>query len=244
MPRRYRGDLCRRRARRRRLYVLEEDLQLPGLVRPGQEGGASMSPFKDLAELHVAAVESGQPDMFKTVLNSVRWASSLSPPLGGSDDDDTPQPKRLKVVKFAERPTPTPREFVVEGFIPRYHPTTFYGWGGTTKSIQAMLLAMSVAGGRPAWLNIPLHVRGPTLYLDFELEADEQQRRVEQLAAGMNIAVPSDLTYISALGFSSQEALAYTQEVCKEQGAVLVVVVDSLGPAMLGDMGSAKDIIT
>src|SRR5215211_5351952 len=201
-----------------------------------------MSPFKDLAELHVAAAESGQPDMFKSVLDSVRWASSLSPPLRGDDDDDTPQPKRLKVVKFTERPAPAPREFVVEGFIPRYHPTTVYGWGGTTKSIQAMLLAMCVAGGRPAWLNLSLHVHGPTLYLDFELEADEQQRRVEQLAAGMNITVPLDLNYISALGFSSQEAFAYAQEVCKEQGAVLMVV-DSLGPAMLGDMGSAKDVI-
>jgi DNA polymerase-1 len=202
-----------------------------------------VSPFKDLAELHVAAVESGQTDMFKTILNSVRWASSLSPPLRGDDDDDTPQPKRLEVVKFAERPTPAPREFVVEGFIPRYHPTTFYGWGGTTKSIQAMLLAMCVAGGRPAWLNIPLHVHGPTLYLDFELEADEQQRRVEQLAAGMNIAIPPHLNYISALGFSSQEAFAYAQEVCKEQGVVLAVI-DSLGPAMFGDMGSARDVIT
>src|SRR5215217_8440695 len=111
MPRRYRGDLCTRRARRRRLDVLEEDLQLPELIRPGQEGGTSMSPFKDLAELHVAAVESGQPEMFKTVLGSVRWASSLSPPIRGSDDDDTSQPERLAVVKFAERPAPAPREF-------------------------------------------------------------------------------------------------------------------------------------
>ncbi|PLS85348.1 MAG: hypothetical protein CYG60_13100, partial [Actinobacteria bacterium] len=202
-----------------------------------------MSPLKDLAELHVAAVKSGQPDMFKTVLNSVRWSSSLSSPIRGSDSDDTSQPKRLEVVKFAGRPAPAPREFVVEGFIPRYHPTTLYGWGGTTKSIQAMLLAMCVAARHRAWLNIPLRVHGPTLYLDFELEADEQQRRVEQLAAGMNITVPSGLNYISALGFSSQEAFAYAQEVCKERGVVLLVV-DSLGPAMLGDMGSAKDVIT
>src|SRR5215208_7940598 len=112
-----------------------------------------MSPFKDLAELHVAAVESEQPEMFKTVLNSVRWASSLSPPLRGDDEDDTSRPERLVVVKFAERPAPAPREFVVEGFVPGYHPTTVYGWGGTTKSIQAMQLAMSVADGRPTWLN-------------------------------------------------------------------------------------------
>ena len=86
-----------------------------------------MSPLKDLAELHVAAVESGQPEMFKTVLGSVRWAASLSPSIRGSDGDDTSQPKRLEVLKFAERPALAPREFVVEGFIPRYHPTTVYG---------------------------------------------------------------------------------------------------------------------
>jgi len=40
-------------------------------------------------------------------------------------------PPKLHLVRFAERPAPTAREFIVPDLIPRYQPTTLYGWGGT-----------------------------------------------------------------------------------------------------------------
>lgn len=149
---------------------------------------------------------------------------------------------RLSLVRFAGRPAPTPREFIVPDLIPRYHPTTLYGWGGTAKSLIALLLSMSVAGDREEFFGREIAVHGPVMYIDFELDADEQHRRVTQLAAGMKTEVPEDLLYISTLGVRTHEAVEFALSACEEHEAV-VVVLDSLGPAMVGDMAAAKDVI-
>ncbi len=101
---------------------------------------------------------------------------------------------------------------------------------------------MSVAEGRKKFFDRDLAVCGPALYVDFELDADEQHRRVSQLAAGLGIEVPQDLLYVSALGVRTHEAIAYALAACEEHGVVLAVL-DSLGPAMVGDMAAAKDVI-
>ena len=152
-----------------------------------------------------------------------------------------PDPQ-LQLVRFAGRPAPKAREFVIPDLLPRYHPTTLYGWGGTAKSLIAARLAMSVAGGREKFFEREIAVHGPALYLDFELDADEQHRRVTQLAAGLGTPVPEDLLYISALGVRTHEAISFALEVC-EKHEVVLAVLDSLGPAMVGDMAAAKDVI-
>jgi DNA-binding transcriptional ArsR family regulator len=152
---------------------------------------------------------------------------------------DTPT---LSLVRFAERATPKPQEFVIPDLVPRQHATTLYGWGGTAKSLLAMLLALSVAGGREKFLDRDVGLHGPVLYLDFELDADVQQQRVMQLTCGLNMAVPDDLLYVSTLGFRTHDAVAFAISQCKEYGAVMIVL-DSLGPAMVGDMTAAKDVI-
>jgi DNA-binding transcriptional ArsR family regulator len=148
----------------------------------------------------------------------------------------------LRLVRFAGRSAPAAREFVIPDLLPRYHPTTLYGWGGTAKSLIAVLLAMSVAGGRERFFDRDVAVHGPVLYVDFELDADEQHRRVAQLAAGLGTEVPEDLLYVSALGVRTHEAISFALSVCEEHGAVMAVL-DSLGPAMVGDMAAAKDVI-
>jgi hypothetical protein len=145
-------------------------------------------------------------------------------------------------VRFANREAPAARKFVVPDLIPRHHPTTLYGWGGTAKSLIALLLSMSVAGGREEFFGRAVVVHGPVLYIDFELDADEQHRRVTQLAAGMNMEVPEDLLYVSTLGVRTHDAIEFALGVCDEHDVVMVVL-DSLGPAMVGDMAAAKDVI-
>src|SRR5215210_1789683 len=152
---------------------------------------------------------------------------------------DTP---KLSLVRFAGWPTPTAREFIVPDLIPRCHPTTLYGWGGTAKSLIALLLSMSVAGGREKFFGRDIAVPGPVMYIDFELDADEQHRRVMQLATGMKMGVPGDLLYVSTLGVRTHEAIEFCLSGCEEHEAVMVVL-DSLGPAMVGDMAAAKDVI-
>jgi hypothetical protein len=154
---------------------------------------------------------------------------------------DEARPK-LSLVRFAGRVAPTAREFIVPDLIPRHHPTTLYGWGGTAKSLIAALLSMSVAGGREKFFDRDITVHGPVMYLDFELDADEQHRRVMQLATGMKMKIPEDLLYVSTLGVRTHEAVEFALSVCEEH-KVVMVVLDSLGPAMVGDMAAAKDVI-
>jgi DNA-binding transcriptional ArsR family regulator len=165
-----------------------------------------------------------------------------SPLIGGSTKSASVEGPKLELVTFANRPAPPPREFVVEDLVPRHHATTLYGWGGTAKSLLAMLLALKVAGGSGEFFGRTISVHGPTLYIDFELDADEQQRRVIQLAEGMKMDVPEDFKYVSALGFKTHDAVEFALSVCKEN-KVVMAVLDSLGPAMVGDMAAAKDVI-
>jgi DNA-binding transcriptional ArsR family regulator len=167
-------------------------------------------------------------------------ASSISgTSLYSSAASATPE---LSLVRFASRPSPVSREFIVSNLIPRHHPTTLYGWGGTAKSLLAALLGLSVAGSKEEFFGHAVTVHGPVLYLDFELDADEQHRRVMQLAAGMKMEVPEDFLYVSTLGFRTHEAVEFALSVCDEHG-VIMVVLDSLGPAMVGDMMAARDVI-
>ena len=165
-----------------------------------------------------------------------------SPYIGKSTKSASGEKPKLSLVRFAGRPAPKVREFIVLDLIPRHHPTTLYGWGGTAKSLIALMLSMSVAGGREKFFDRAIAVHGPALYIDFELDADEQHRRVAQLAEGMQMEVPEDLLYVSALGSRTRDAIEFALCQCEENGVVLVVL-DSLGPAMVGDMAAAKDVI-
>jgi hypothetical protein len=170
-------------------------------------------------------------------------ADLADPPYSsGSTKSTTEEPPALSLVRFANRPAPKVREFIVPDLIPRHHPTTLYGWGGTAKSLLALLLSMGVASGQEKFFERDIAVHGSVLYIDFELDADEQHRRVMQLAEGMKMEVSEDLLYISTLGTRTQEAIKYSLTVCEENEVVLVVL-DSLGPAMVGDMAAAKDVI-
>ena len=46
--------------------------------------------FKDLSELHAAAIDSGQPEMFKTVLDGAIWKTRLSPEYDSGQTDTPP----------------------------------------------------------------------------------------------------------------------------------------------------------
>jgi DNA-binding transcriptional ArsR family regulator len=157
-------------------------------------------------------------------------------------EKSTKSATKLELVRFARRPSPPPQQFIIPDLVPRHHPTTLYGWSGTAKSTIALYLAMCIAGGREEFFGYEVMVHGPVIYLDFELDADGQQNRAERLAAGMGIAVPDDLMYIAARGVRTNEAIGFALAACAEHEVVLGIL-DSLGPAMVGDMSAAKDVI-
>lgn len=169
-------------------------------------------------------------------------ASLPSSPYRDKDNDDVKNPGLQRVLWFSRLPTPGPREFLVEALVPARYPTVLHGGGGVAKSVLAMLLGIVAAGGAGDWLGHQVNLHGPVLYADFELDVEEQHRRARALAAGMGVALPEGLGYLCALGIRPQEAFRLLLDACKEHG-VLLLILDSLGPAMMGDAEAAKDVI-
>lgn len=166
---------------------------------------------------------------------------SLSPSPGFSGDGDTREPPRA--VRFADMEAPKPRRYMVKGLIPEAYHTILYGDGGVAKSMLAMSLGLAVAReDADNWLGYEAQT-APVLYLDFELDDEEQNRRVNQLCNAEGLSAPPDqLFYMAALGYGAREAFDAALAECLEK-EVKLAVLDSMGPALGGDAESAKDVI-
>jgi hypothetical protein len=139
--------------------------------------------------------------------------------------------RKLEALRFSEMKVPAPRRYLVKDLVPAAYVTLLYGDGGVAKSLLALALGVAVSGASEQWLERKVE-NCPVLYVDFELDAEEQARRVHQLCRGQGLDKPPDgLLYMSALGYPAKEAFAAALEACKEHGVELMVV-DSLGPAL------------
>jgi hypothetical protein len=156
---------------------------------------------------------------------------------GGSGPGTKP-----RVVRLAEVEPPGPRRYRVKGLVPAAYVTLLYGDGGVAKSSLALALAVAVSGGSRNWLGRDVE-NAPVLYVDFELDLEEQSRRVHQVCRGQGLdSPPDDLLYMSALGYPFGNAFAAALEACEEHGVGLLIL-DSLGPALHGDAEAARDVI-
>jgi hypothetical protein len=150
--------------------------------------------------------------------------------------------RKLEAVKFSDMAMPGPRRYLVKDLVLAAYVTLLYGDGGVAKSLLALALAVAVAGGSGTWLGREVE-SCPVLYMDFELDSEEQARRVYQLCRGQGLDTPpEDLLYMSALGHPAGEAFTAALEACIEH-SVGLMVVDSLGPALQGDAEAARDVI-
>jgi hypothetical protein len=147
-----------------------------------------------------------------------------------------------EAVRFADMEQPGPRRYLVNGLLLVAYVTLLYGDGGVAKSLLALALALTISGNAKTWLGREVeHV--PVLYLDFELDAEEQARRCYQVCRGMGLERPPDgLLYMSALGFSTRQAFEAALKVC-EKHDIGLLVVDSYGIALQGDAEASRDII-
>jgi hypothetical protein len=150
--------------------------------------------------------------------------------------------RKLQAVRFSEIEVPGPRRYLLKDLVLVAYVTLLYGDGGVAKSLLALALAVAVAGGSGKWLGREVECC-PVLYVDFELDAEEQARRVYQLCRGQELdRPPENLLYMSALGHPAGEAFTAALEACIEH-SVGLMVVDSLGPALQGDAEAARDVI-
>ena len=167
--------------------------------------------------------------------------SSPASPYTGSDDDYT-SGEIPGLICFANRPAPEPVDFLLGKAIPRGYVTILHGAGGFGKSVLAMIVAISVSGYQKECLGLHVLKCGDVLYLDSELDERGQHPRVREICHGLGIPIPEKLHYISALGLDTAAAFKRAHAACKRLGVTLLVI-DSWGPLMQGDMESAKDVL-
>ena len=156
--------------------------------------------------------------------------------------DGTPGHRKPEVVRLAEVERPGPRRYLCQDLVLAAYVTLLHGDGGVAKSLLALALAVAVAGNSREWLGHQVE-HWPVLYLDFELDAEEQARRVHQLCIGTGLEKPpNDLLYMSVAGHTTREAFEAARGACEEHGVELLVV-DSYGMALHGDAEHARDVI-
>jgi len=189
--------------------------------------------LKDVAEVYDWGRQGSRP-----------LVSSLHSPLGGASDDENNASPEIEVVWFSELGEPKEREHLIEKIGVKGYPIVAFGAGGVAKSF-AMLgagIVIASASGVDHWLGLRVLEHGCVLYLDFELDVEEQHRRVRDLCAGMGIPIPKKLAYLSGVGIDPEKAFKKARAFVEHYEAK-AVVIDSMGLAMQGDMEKGKEVL-
>jgi hypothetical protein len=135
------------------------------------------------------------------------------------------------VVSVGEIREPTGEPWVLEPLAASPGPTVLFADGGSGKSYLAIAVCVSLAAGRPVIGN-RVTEPGPTLYLDWETDAQAFQRRVLQVARGAGIPaeVVERAVYYKRMEGSLTGSVKAVRRAVRKIKPVLVVV-DSAGMA-------------
>ena len=169
-------------------------------------------------------------------LQKRKFPSSSSSPIAGDGDDDL----NSAPVELCSLAKPGPRQWVVAGFIPANAPTTLFGSGGLAKSLLGMLVADCVARGQSLFGRAVQ--QGRVLYLDWELDREEQTRRAYRVAAGLDFPSPAPGLFYKQMTLPLSEALPQIEGWLKDL-QISLTIMDSFGLATLGDPTAAKDVV-
>ena len=135
------------------------------------------------------------------------------------------------LISLSSLPEPGPLRFTVADIIPTGYVTNLYGDGGQGKSYIALHIALSIILGQP-FLN-HFTMKGPVLYLDWELDAEMQRRRWGAVCRGAGLdTLPDGLEYYRMYS-SLRAAIARVRALQRDVKPVLTII-DSVGKA-LGD---------
>lgn len=125
--------------------------------------------------------------------------------------------------------------------IPLNAVTILFGDRGSTKSLIAEGITFCTAMGEPFMgQRMP---QGPVLYCDYEDNERNFRRRLDRLAEGLGMALlPGAVHYLNLMGMPIADAARAIRAKVVADGIVLVII-DSLGPATGGDPASAEAAI-
>ena len=143
----------------------------------------------------------------------------------------------LEVVRLSERERPGQRHFQVEGLVPERTATLVHGDSGHGKSYLVMIMAQCVALGTP-FLGMAT-TKASVLYVDWELDEEEQTRRAFEVAQGLGNSEPPDGFDYVRMDYSLADCLEWLAErvVTMPYG---LLVLDSFGLACGGDPEAAR----
>ena len=147
----------------------------------------------------------------------------------------------LNIVRLANEPDPPPRRWLLENAIPYGYPTSIYADGGIGKSYVSLYFAILASLGNQSFLRLKFPEKSlETLYVDWELEQDEIQRRALQIAKGLELSkIPERLLYLSPQK-SIHKFLPELRVLARE--GIEFVIIDSLGASCL-DPDKVMDVI-
>lgn len=142
---------------------------------------------------------------------------------------------------------PPPLRWKVAGLVPEGFITVLAADGGTGKSYFAIFLSLCVALGR-ALFGLGVN-RGRVLYVDYELDLDEQRRRVARVARGIGVSVDDerlrDRIYYTRPGdpLGTSEAHEHVLTLI-DRYDIDLVVLDSLTVGSAGsDVTASEDVV-
>jgi hypothetical protein len=115
------------------------------------------------------------------------------------------------------------RPYTVDGVVYKGKTAGVYGDGGTAKSTLVMHLGQRVARGEK-WLGFET-VKTRVLYLDFELDKEEQTRRAYEVATGEGYTEPLEgMFYRSGAGYPTYKVFEQALRDCLEHDIGMVIV--------------------
>ena len=210
----------------------------PKLYDAGLEPRVASLP--DDTDVNDLLVEYGEDGLHAQIVQAEPYA----PEDDSEEESDSAGGPTLKPLLGTEEPEPL--QWRVTDFVPEEHLTMLVGDGGTGKSILALHLALCICTGRP-FLKMGTR-QGRVLYIDHELDRDEQLRRVHRIARAMGMdagdtALRDRFWYWRPMHpLGSEEHQENLLEAVEERDIDLVIL-DSLTMGAEGDVTDVADVV-
>ena len=167
-------------------------------------------------------------------------SSEMSSVEGREEPAEGPQPVPLWGFE-----KPPPLLWIVAGFVPQGFITLLAADGGVGKSYLAIYLAIMVCLGHP-FLGLGTR-RGRVLYVDYELDEDEQKRRVWRVLSGLDLT-PDDPRLVGRFYYYRPRHALSSEAGHDEVVGIIrkhdisLVILDSLSIGMGADATSQQDV--
>ncbi|MDO8588388.1 MAG: AAA family ATPase [Armatimonadota bacterium] len=146
------------------------------------------------------------------------------------------------LINLAEVKPPETTKYLIHRLLPRNSITIIYGDGGSCKSMFALYAGCCLNQGIDMRNGWTVNERAEVLYLDWETCWEDQRERLGAIATGLNQTDPlPSIHYRRMTRRIAEEAPRLRVEVSDRK--IGLVVVDSLGPAIGGNLRDEAEVI-